>query len=36
VVAGLDVVDRIEQTPVDGEAPTTRVAITSVTLRQVP
>ncbi len=36
VVDGIDVVERIEQAPVDGEAPTTRIAITRVTLRQVP
>ena len=36
VVQGIDVVERIEQSPVDGETPQTRVAITRVTLRQVP
>lgn len=34
VVGGLDVLDRIEQAPVDGETPRTRIAITSVRLRQ--
>lgn len=36
VVEGLDVVDRIEQAPVDGETPQARIAITSVHLRRVP
>ena len=34
VVGGLDVLDRIEQAPVDGETPRTRIAITSVRVRQ--
>ena len=36
VVAGFDVLDRIEQTPVDGETPRTRIAITGVRVRQAP
>ena len=36
VVEGLDVVTRIETTPVDGETPITRVEVTGVTLSRVP
>lgn len=36
VVDGLDVVERIELAPVDGETPQTRIEITSVRLRRVP
>ncbi len=36
VVEGLDVVDRIESTPVNGEAPVTRVEVTKVTLTRTP
>jgi peptidyl-prolyl cis-trans isomerase B (cyclophilin B) len=34
VVEGLDVLDRMEQTPVDGETPRTRIAVTGVRVRQ--
>lgn len=36
VVAGLEVLDRIEQAPIAGETPRTRIAITRVGVRQVP
>jgi peptidyl-prolyl cis-trans isomerase B (cyclophilin B) len=36
VVEGLDVVERIETTPVNGEAPVTRVEVTKVTLTRTP
>lgn len=36
VVDGFDVLDQIERTPVDGEAPRARVVITGVRLRQAP
>ena len=36
VVEGLDVIDRIEVVPVDGETPVTRIEVTRVTLGKVP
>jgi hypothetical protein len=36
VVEGIEVVERIENTPVTGEAPVTRVEVTRVTLTKVP
>ena len=36
VVEGIDVVERIENTPVTGEAPVTRVEVTKVTLTKLP
>lgn len=36
VVDGLDVVERIEQVPLNGETPQTRIAITRVHLRRAP
>lgn len=36
VVAGLDVADRISQTPVDGDKPRDRIEIKKVTLREPP
>jgi cyclophilin family peptidyl-prolyl cis-trans isomerase len=36
VVEGLDVVERIENTPVNGEAPVTRVEVSRVTVARTP